>query len=161
MAKTHKILIDKATYSEFRCIIRIICGAFLCGRDSYPGQDYEHRRDWIRDRLRGKLAGLFPGTGNNPGLPSGDDGKYPVRGYQNLWVSCISLWLRSASGFHHCFCAYGPSPVRMTPLRFTYSSQRPIIVACFSGCLADRSFNSAGSSLRLKSSQSPVPPAAG
>jgi len=32
--------------------------AFLCGRDDYSGRDYEHRRGWIRDRLR-ELAGLY------------------------------------------------------------------------------------------------------
>jgi REP element-mobilizing transposase RayT len=32
--------------------------AFLCGRDAYSGRDYEHRRAWIRERLR-ELAGLF------------------------------------------------------------------------------------------------------
>lgn len=32
--------------------------AFLCGRDAHTGQNFEHRRAWIRDRLR-ELAGGF------------------------------------------------------------------------------------------------------
>ena len=32
--------------------------AFLCGVDTYTGQDYSHRKEWILDRLR-ELAGLF------------------------------------------------------------------------------------------------------
>ena len=30
----------------------------MCGRDPYTGKDYEHRRDWVRDRVR-ELAGVF------------------------------------------------------------------------------------------------------
>ncbi len=32
--------------------------AFLCGKDSYSGQDYEHRRQWVVDRIR-LLSSLF------------------------------------------------------------------------------------------------------
>ena len=37
-----------------RCVRR----AWLCGRDPYDGRDYQHRRGWVRDRVR-ELAGVF------------------------------------------------------------------------------------------------------
>ncbi len=32
--------------------------AFLCGKNSYSGQNYEHRRQWVVDRIR-LLSSLF------------------------------------------------------------------------------------------------------
>ena len=37
-----------------RCVRR----AFLCGVDHYSGQSYEHRRQWVVDRIR-LLSSLF------------------------------------------------------------------------------------------------------
>ena len=58
MATPRRLLVDPARSGVFHCVSRCVRRAFLCGRDSYSGRNYEHRRGWIRDRLR-KLAGLF------------------------------------------------------------------------------------------------------
>ena len=58
MATPRRLLVDPAKSGVFHCVSRCVRRAFLCGRGSYSGQNYEHRRAWIRDRLR-ELAELF------------------------------------------------------------------------------------------------------
>ena len=40
------------------CVNRCVRKSFLCGTDPLTGDDYEHRREWIRNRLE-FLAGIF------------------------------------------------------------------------------------------------------
>ena len=40
------------------CVNRCVRRGFLCGTDELTGQNYEHRREWIRNRLE-FLAGIF------------------------------------------------------------------------------------------------------
>ncbi len=42
----------------YHCVQRVVRRAFLCGVDPLSGNSYDHRRTWIRDRLK-SLAGLF------------------------------------------------------------------------------------------------------
>ena len=42
----------------YHCIQRVVRRAFLCGVDPLSKQSFDHRKDWIRDRLEA-LAGLF------------------------------------------------------------------------------------------------------
>ncbi len=44
--------------SVMHCINRCVRRCFLCGVDSLTGQDYEHRKAWLEDRLQ-FLAGCF------------------------------------------------------------------------------------------------------
>jgi hypothetical protein len=51
-------LIDHETPGIFHCVSRCVRRCFLCGWDSYSSKDYEHRRQWVRDRLE-ELARSF------------------------------------------------------------------------------------------------------
>jgi REP element-mobilizing transposase RayT len=42
----------------YHCTARCVRRAFLCGVDCYSGKNYEHRRDWIRERIE-QLAAIF------------------------------------------------------------------------------------------------------
>jgi hypothetical protein len=51
-------VMDPRQVQIFHCIHRCVRRAFLCGKDRYSGVCYEHRREWIRDRLE-FLASIF------------------------------------------------------------------------------------------------------
>jgi hypothetical protein len=51
-------LVDRTTPGIYHCVSRCVRRAFLCGWDSYSSKDYEHRRQWVRDRLE-ELARSF------------------------------------------------------------------------------------------------------
>ena len=57
MAIARRTLVDPAESGIFHCVSRCVGRAFLCGRDSYSGNDYEHRRAWIRDCARSIALG--------------------------------------------------------------------------------------------------------
>jgi len=58
MATPRSLVVDPSKSGVFHCVSRCVRRAFLCGRDFYSGRDYEHRRGWVRERLK-ELAGLF------------------------------------------------------------------------------------------------------
>ena len=49
-ARKHQISLDSTAY--YHIVSRCIKRSFICGVDEYSGKNYEHRRQWIIDRLR-------------------------------------------------------------------------------------------------------------
>lgn len=53
-----KYLIEPADVGVYHCINRRVRRAFLCGTDEVSGKNFDHRKQWIQDRLE-FLAGVF------------------------------------------------------------------------------------------------------
>ena len=51
-----QVALDATPY--YHCVSRCVRRAFLCGTDALSGQCYEHRRQWVEDKLL-ELAGIF------------------------------------------------------------------------------------------------------
>jgi len=58
MTQARKTVVAAGEVGVYHCISRCVRRAFLCGLDSYSGRNYEHRRGWVRDRIR-SLSELF------------------------------------------------------------------------------------------------------
>ena len=50
--------IDLSVTPYYHCVNRCVRRAFLCGEDSLTGNSYEHRREWIADKIK-SLSGVF------------------------------------------------------------------------------------------------------
>ncbi|MDV6033735.1 MAG: hypothetical protein F9B45_27305 [Phycisphaera sp. RhM] len=56
--KPRSEVVDPADVQVLHCVQRCVRRAFLCGKDHFTGQSFEHRREWIRSRLE-FLASVF------------------------------------------------------------------------------------------------------
>ena len=57
MTTARKHLIDTASTPYYHCMARCVRRAFLCGKEAFIGKSYEHRREWVVDRLKA-LSGV-------------------------------------------------------------------------------------------------------
>ena len=51
MTTARHALIAPGAAGRFHCVQRCVRRAFLCGHDRYIGQSFDHRKDWIEQRL--------------------------------------------------------------------------------------------------------------
>jgi hypothetical protein len=58
MPKPRKALVSLQDTPYYHCISRCVRRAFLCGQDVLTGQSYDHRRQWILEKLI-ELTGCF------------------------------------------------------------------------------------------------------
>ena len=52
MSKPRSTLINLENTEYYHCITRCVRRAFLCGEDLHTKQNYDHRRQWIVDRMK-------------------------------------------------------------------------------------------------------------
>jgi REP element-mobilizing transposase RayT len=58
MTRARETLVSLEATPYYHCISRCVRRAWLCGEDPYSGRSFEHRRQWVLDRLR-ELADIF------------------------------------------------------------------------------------------------------
>ena len=58
MPQSRKNIISLADTPYYHCMSRCVRRAFLCGVDLYSGNDYQHRRAWLEDKLH-NTASIF------------------------------------------------------------------------------------------------------
>jgi hypothetical protein len=69
MTYARKILIPKGSPGTFHCVSRCVRRAFLCGEDRLTGRSFEHRRQWVEDRIH-ELAEQQQRTPTNQNFPT-------------------------------------------------------------------------------------------
>jgi len=62
MTLPRKTLISLNATPYYHCVSRCVRRAFLCRKDSHSGNNYEHRRQWIENKILelGQIFALAP-----------------------------------------------------------------------------------------------------
>ncbi len=55
MATARKQLVSLEDTPYYHCYVRCVRRAFICGDDKYSGNNYDHRRDWIKDKIMSQI----------------------------------------------------------------------------------------------------------
>ena len=58
MTYARSILVPSGSPGTYHCVSRCVRRAWLCGDDRESGRTYEHRRQWVEDRIA-ELADIF------------------------------------------------------------------------------------------------------
>lgn len=58
MTCARKFFAPRGQTGWYHCVTRCVRRAWLCGLDPYTGQSFDHRRQWVEDRIH-ELAGIF------------------------------------------------------------------------------------------------------
>ncbi len=115
MPMARKDIVRDGEEGVYHCVNRCVRRAFLCGEDPYLGKNFDHRKVWVKDRLK-FLADYFAiaaiGWVSTPSKacqrPSVSSGRLRVR------EGCLKgtkNGLRSRSGMAHYPCASSICPL--------------------------------------------------
>ncbi|MBE0368175.1 hypothetical protein PAUR_a1723 [Pseudoalteromonas aurantia 208] len=58
MTRARNALIDLSATPYYHLIARCVRRAFLCGEDKYSGKNFDHRREWLVERMK-LLSSVF------------------------------------------------------------------------------------------------------
>ena len=58
MTYARSIFVTPGSPGTYHCVSRCVRRVWLCGEDREKGRSYEHRRQWVEDRI-GELAEIF------------------------------------------------------------------------------------------------------